>query len=117
VVQQFAEAASAALRVDVEVFDRNRRIAGTGRAKLLIGNNILPQGIMDGFTPEEKVRGNLGEIIVGTKPGRQCEKERIFFNPIGMGIHDLSEAHRVFENALRMGIGKKLALWENPILG
>jgi len=49
IVQQFAEAASAALRVDVEVFDRTQRIAGTGKAKLLIGNSILPQGIINRF--------------------------------------------------------------------
>ncbi|SKC39388.1 ornithine cyclodeaminase, partial [Maledivibacter halophilus] len=47
----------------------------------------------------------------------QDKKEKIFFNPIGLGIHDLSEAHRVFENAVKKGIGRKLPLWEEPFLG
>jgi ornithine cyclodeaminase len=81
------------------------------------GVDVSWRAVRDGIIPEEKIRGDLGEIIVGTKPGRQDKKEKIFFNPIGMGIHDLSEAHRVFENAVKMGIGRKLALWENPILG
>ncbi len=81
------------------------------------GVDVSWRAVRDGFISEEKIRGNLGEIIVGTKPGRRDKDERIFFNPIGMGIHDLSEAHRVFQNALKIGIGKKLALWENPILG
>lgn len=81
------------------------------------GVDVSWRAVRDGMIPEEKIRGNLGEIIVGTKPGRQDQKEKIFFNPIGMGIHDLSEAHRVYENAVKMGIGRKLPLWENPILG
>lgn len=46
VVQQFAEAFSAALRVDVEVFDEYQRIAGTGAARQYIGRPLLPNGIV-----------------------------------------------------------------------
>jgi ornithine cyclodeaminase len=81
------------------------------------GVDVSWRAVRDGVISEEKIRGDLGEIIVGTKAGRQAKKEKIFFNPIGLGIHDLSEAHRVFENAVKMGIGKTLPLWENPILG
>jgi len=66
---------------------------------------------------EDKIRGELGEIITGKKPGRKDENEIIFFNPIGLGIHDLSEAHRVYQNAVQMGIGVKLPLWDEPALG
>ncbi len=45
-IQAFAEAFSAALKVNVEVFDQYRRIAGTGAAKNLIGEVLLPQGIL-----------------------------------------------------------------------
>ena len=81
------------------------------------GVDVSYRAVRDGFISEDKIRGNLGEIIVGKKLGRQHKDEKIFFNPIGMGIHDLSEAHRVYQNALKMGIGKKLPLWNNPILG
>ncbi len=49
VVQQFAEAASAALKVNVEVYDRCQRIAGTGTARELIGRPILQHGIISRF--------------------------------------------------------------------
>ena len=75
------------------------------------------RAVRDKVISEDKIRGNMGEIVVGSKSGRQSKDEIIFFNPIGLGIHDLSEAHRVYENAKKMGIGKKLPLWENPILG
>lgn len=81
------------------------------------GVDVSWRAVRDGVISEEKIRGNLGEIIVASKPGRQHDHERIFFNPIGMGIHDLSEAHRVYENAVKLGIGKRLPLWESPVLG
>ncbi|MCK4624143.1 MAG: hypothetical protein KAV00_02445 [Phycisphaerae bacterium] len=80
------------------------------------GVDVSWRAVRDGVIPEEKVRGNLGEIVAGAKPGRRDRKEKIFFNPIGLGIHDLSEAHRIYQNAVRMGIGRKLPLWENPAL-
>ncbi|NRA37667.1 MAG: hypothetical protein HRU15_05970 [Planctomycetes bacterium] len=79
------------------------------------GVDVSCRAVQDGVIPESKIRGNLGQILTGEKPGRQSEDEKIFFNPIGMGIHDLSEAHRVYQNALKMGIGKKLPLWESPV--
>lgn len=80
------------------------------------GVDVSYRAVRDGFIDESKIRGNLGDIIVSRKQGRNHSKEKIFFNPIGLGIHDLSEAYRVFENAKSMGIGRKLPLWENPIL-
>jgi ornithine cyclodeaminase/alanine dehydrogenase-like protein (mu-crystallin family) len=72
------------------------------------------RAVRDGIIEETRVIGNLGEIVVGTKKGRTDPKERIFFNPIGLGIHDLSEAFRVFQSAQKMGIGKKMVLFEDP---
>jgi N-[(2S)-2-amino-2-carboxyethyl]-L-glutamate dehydrogenase len=79
------------------------------------GVDVSYRAVKEGIIDESKIRGNLGEIIVGTKAGRKNSKEKIFFNPIGLGIHDLSEAHRVFMNAKQKGIGRKLSLWDNFI--
>jgi ornithine cyclodeaminase len=80
------------------------------------GVDVSWRAVRDGVIPESKIRGNLGQIVTGEVPGRSDSDEKIFFNPIGMGIHDLSEAHRVFRNAVRMGIGRRLPLWESPAL-
>jgi ornithine cyclodeaminase len=80
------------------------------------GADVAWRAVRDGFITEDAIRGNLGDIIVGKTPGRKDEKERIVFNPIGMGIHDLSEAYRVYTNAKKEGIGRTLPLWENPVL-
>ncbi|RLE18361.1 MAG: hypothetical protein DRJ65_21515 [Acidobacteria bacterium] len=80
------------------------------------GVDVSWRAIRDGVIPESKLRGNLSEIILGEKRGRQNSSEKVFFNPIGMGIHDLSEAHRVYQSALKAGIGRRLPLWESPAL-
>ncbi|MEK7271263.1 MAG: ornithine cyclodeaminase family protein [Planctomycetota bacterium] len=79
------------------------------------GVDVAWRAVRDGAIPESKIRGNLGEVVAGLKPGRLSDKEKIFFNPIGLGIHDLSEAFRVYQNALANGIGRKLPLWDNPV--
>jgi len=80
------------------------------------GVDVSYRAVRDGFIDESKIRGNLGDIIVGKTKGRSNSDERVFFNPIGMGIHDLSEAYRVYENAVKLNVGKTLPLWDNPIL-
>ncbi len=48
VVQKFAETASAALNVDVEVIDDDRmRVAGTGKTKDKIGTKIMEKGLIN----------------------------------------------------------------------
>ena len=79
------------------------------------GVDVSWRAVRDNVIPESKIRGDLGEVVTGLKSGRKTEKEKIFFNPIGLGIHDLSEAHRVYQQALKMGVGKKLLLWENSV--
>ena len=81
------------------------------------GVDVSVRAVRGGAISKDKVRGNLGEIIVGAAAGRRSDDERIFFNPIGLGIHDLSEAHRVYQNALGLGLGRRLPLWEAPALG
>ncbi len=77
------------------------------------GVDVSYRAVRDGVIREEIV-SNLGEIITGKKIGRENAKQKILFNPIGMSIHDISEAYRVYLNAKKLGIGNDLSLWENP---
>ena len=78
------------------------------------GVDVSWRAVRDGVIEESRITGNLGEVVVGIKKGRTDKKQRTLFNPIGLAIHDLSEAHRVYENAKQMGIGKKIRLYKNP---
>ncbi|PIE72368.1 MAG: hypothetical protein CSA20_08170 [Deltaproteobacteria bacterium] len=72
------------------------------------GVDVSWRAVERGLVPESAITGNLGEVVAKIKRGRNSEDERIFFNPIGMGIHDLSEAHRVYQVAQARGIGTEL---------
>lgn len=78
------------------------------------GVDVSCRAVRDGIISEEMIKGNLGDVVIGKIEGRMSEKEGIFFNPIGLGIHDLSEAFRVFESAKSRGIGRSIPLWEDP---
>jgi len=58
---------------------------------------------------------SMGSIIIGQNPGRENDRERIFFNPGGMGIEDVVAADRVYRNAQERGIGTELELWHEPL--
>jgi len=72
------------------------------------------RAVKEGFITEDKICGNLGDVVAGLKEGRKFDEEIIFFNPIGLGIHDLSEAYRVFQSAKEKGIGRIIPLWKDP---
>lgn len=76
------------------------------------GVDVSWRAVKEGFIPESRISGELGEVVAGLRVGRNDKNERIFFNPIGMGIHDLSEAHRVYQNALAKGVGTTLSYFE-----
>jgi ornithine cyclodeaminase len=75
------------------------------------GVDVSYRAVRDGVIRKEDVR-ELGKIIIGEQTGRESQSEKILFNPIGMSIHDVSEAYRVYLNAKKLGIGQELSLWE-----
>jgi len=67
-----------------------------------------------GMIKDEDVYAEIGEIIAGIKPGRESAEETIYFNTVGMGIEDIALAQRVYNNAIDLGLGKRIKLWETP---
>jgi ornithine cyclodeaminase len=69
----------------------------------------------DGLFRDEDLYGELGEVVSGRKPGRESDAEIILFSPIGMGIHDIAVATRIYRRARVEGIGQEWRLWEKPV--
>lgn len=78
------------------------------------GTPVLAKMHSEGLIHEDDIYGSLGEIVIGKKPGRENEKERIFLLPIGMGSEDIAVASKVYKTALQKDIGHRLTLWSNP---
>ncbi len=76
------------------------------------GVDVSWRAVAEGHIAETAITGEVGEVVAGLKPGRTDERERIFFNPIGMGIHDLSESHRVYTNAVQRGVGTRMSYFD-----
>ncbi|MGO3132746.1 MAG: tyramine oxidase subunit B [Alcaligenes sp.] len=59
---------------------------------------------------------DLGKIVAGQAPGRQNDEEIIIMSVGGMPIEDVAWGTVVYRNALKLGIGTSLNLWDEPVL-
>jgi ornithine cyclodeaminase len=59
---------------------------------------------------------NIGDVFEGTAPGREFDEQPVLFSVGGMGVEDVAWAKTVYENAVELGIGTRLKLWDAPDL-
>jgi ornithine cyclodeaminase/alanine dehydrogenase-like protein (mu-crystallin family) len=67
----------------------------------------VEQGLIDG---EDHVRGELGEVLAATRPGRQSIDELTLFRSLGLAVEDLAAAELAVATARRLGIGTEVEL-------
>jgi ornithine cyclodeaminase len=65
-----------------------------------------------GLIKDKDIYAELGEIVAGKKPGREYNEERIYCLPIGLGIHDVVLAYKIYRNAIKLKLGVRLKLWK-----
>ena len=61
-----------------------------------------------GLLTDETLHAELAEVIVGAKPGRERDAERILFWHRGLATTDVSLAHLIVGRARERGVGTKL---------
>jgi len=78
---------------------------------------IMTPAIMHqrGLLHDGDIHANLGELILGIKPGRQNDTERIHYAHMGMGVDDVALAWAVYQTARERGLGISLPLWGEPL--
>ncbi len=57
---------------------------------------------------------HLPDIISGDKPARRNDDDIIIYSVGGMPVEDIAWGGHVYRNALKMGIGTELPLWDKP---
>ncbi len=67
----------------------------------------------DGEFADDQLHAEIGEVILGRKPGRERDDEIIYFNAVGAGVMDLAIAIRCYRKALETGEGIRLPFWED----
>ncbi len=66
-------------------------------------NVPLSQGVIT----KDDIYASIGEIIAGKKAGRESEEEITLFDSTGLAIQDIATASKVYEEAVKRGIGKR----------
>jgi N-[(2S)-2-amino-2-carboxyethyl]-L-glutamate dehydrogenase len=54
------------------------------------------------------VHAELGDLLLGRRPGRRGEHDRVLVNPFGLAIEDVALAVRVYAAARRLRLGAGL---------
>ncbi len=80
--------------------------AGHPSAKLLL---MVARGEVDG---DHMV--SFGDLLADPKLGRKSEDDVFLFLTGGMGTEDVAWGYDVYQEALRLGLGTRLTLWDKP---
>lgn len=68
---------------------------------LVAGGELQRQSIVD-----------LGDVTAGKRSGRADARERVIFIMDGMPIEDVAWGYTIYQNAVQLGLGTTLNLWE-----
>jgi 2,3-diaminopropionate biosynthesis protein SbnB len=66
---------------------------------------IIHQLTTEGSFSRERLHAELGQIVVGDRPGRENDDEVILLNAMGMGVIDIACAKAVYDRAAQAKIG------------
>ena len=59
---------------------------------------------------------DLGAMVSGKIPGRKNDEEIILMSVGGMPVEDVAWGTQIYRNAVKLGIGQSLNLWDEPVL-
>jgi alanine dehydrogenase len=60
----------------------------------------------------DAIHGEIGQILLGEKPGRENAEEVTIFDSTGMAIQDNTTSYRIYQNAIKDGLGTPFAFFE-----
>ena len=61
--------------------------------------------VKEGFIKEDSIAGEIGELLIGTKQGRQSSDEITIFKSLGLAVEDLACARYLFREAQNQNVG------------
>jgi ornithine cyclodeaminase/alanine dehydrogenase len=79
---------------------------------LCVKNGETQNAVKAGIIRPEDIHAEIGEIILGKKPGRESKDEVTIFDTVGMSIQDIVTAVLLYKGALEKGLGTRYAFFE-----
>ncbi|HLA98429.1 MAG TPA: hypothetical protein VJL34_08240 [Anaerolineales bacterium] len=78
------------------------------RSAALAETGDLIQPLAQGLITPEHIQAELGELVLGRKPGRTAPDQVTLFKSVGVAVQDAVAAQLALENARRMGLGQRV---------
>ncbi len=88
---------------------RQALIVVDSRSASLAETGDLIQPIAAGLFTADHIHAELGEIVLGQRPGRTDESQITCFKSVGIAVQDAVAAHLALRNARRWGLGQQLS--------
>jgi len=86
-------------RASAFVDSRTAALAEAGETVAALDRQLLsPEGLAE-----------LGEVILGLRPGRAAEEQITFFKSVGVAVQDAIAAQAALQNARQLGLGQQVA--------
>jgi alanine dehydrogenase len=99
--------------VDARAFSRADLVVVDDLAQSRVESGNLIAAVNEGAIRWEGIT-ELGSVIAGGKPGREKSEDITLFESHGIGIWDIALASRVYDSALRQGLGTELPITAGP---
>ena len=68
--------------------------------------------VQEGLVRQRDIHGKIGDVIVGSIPGRTSDEEITVFDSTGLAVQDIVNAWNVYEKALQKGVGQRMNFLE-----
>lgn len=95
--------------IDSEGIARSRVIVDSRSSALHeSGDVVIP--LAEGVVEAAHVSDELGEVLVGARPGRSSREQITLFNSMGVGLQDLAAVRLLIDSARERGIGTRVDL-------
>lgn len=88
-------------RVIADMWEQGKHRGAQSHA-IAVKNGVISESLIEDLAP----------VLTEQRPGRITRDENIFFCPTGLGFEDAVVAWRVYNQAVKNGLGTKLNLWK-----
>ena len=90
--------------LDPEILKRAKIVVDEMEQAIHSGEINVP--FKSGIISENDIHGELGEVITGTKPGRESKDEITVFDSTGLAVQDIAVAGEIYRFALKHDLGR-----------
>ena len=95
--------------LDPAVFEKCGKLYFDSVDAVLSESGDILRPLDEGTLSKDQFTGDIGEFLLGNIPGRESDDEIIVFENVGIGALDLMTAARIYDKAVKAGVGVE---WE-----